>query len=444
MTTTLGRPATARLAALAERTDPLGVAADGVLGFAGVSCAELAARFGTPLHLVAPATMRANLRGLRAAAGAAWPAPVALRFSVKAGGWPGAARVAVEEGAGLEVVGRPELDAALTVAEPDQVVAHGSARTDEELLHTARSGAFLMLDSLEETRRLAALCRSHDVRARVGLRLKLLPDAADLAFLGSGPAAVLGEFLRREKWGMTLAAAVEATGLLHRAGPVRLVGCGVHLGRTLKQDWAFGFWGRQLGRALAELHRRTGWWPAVVDLGGGWARRRDPNPDAWQLRPRAADEALPELLGALGRELTGPAPELWLEPGRYAVGNAALTLASVVAVKHDAGLRWLLVDLSTNFLPRVDTSGYHYVVLPAGRMHAPDAGVGDVAGPTCVDSRLGADLPLPALDPGDLLAVLDTGMYTLSAANRFNGLPLPRVVTVGEAGPVDVADMDGS
>lgn len=443
MTATVAAHAATQYAALAESTDPIEVDAAGALRFAGVACTDLASRFGTPLHVLSPGTMRANLRELAAAARRHWPADVALRFSVKSSGWPEAARIAVREGAGLEAVGPAELDHAVGIAAPGDVVAHGSARSDAELLRTARTGAFLMIDSREEAERLARICRQERLRVRAGLRLKLLPDTADLAFLGADRSLALREFLRREKWGMSLSAAAEAVRLLAGVPYVDLAGCGVHLGRVLKEDWGFGFWAGQLARALTWLHGQTRWWPAVLDVGGGWARRRDPNPSAWTLRSRGAVAGLAEFCALLSRDLAGPPPMLWLEPGRYVVGNAALTLTSVVAVKQDAGIRWLLVDLSTNFLPRIDTSGYQYLILPADRMHGVLADQVDVVGPTCVDSRLGADLPMPPLRPGDLLAVVDTGMYTLSVANHFNGLPLPVVVSVDEGGVADIADTDG-
>lgn len=448
MTTSIAVHAAERYAALAQPTDPITVDPGGILRFAGVACTDLAARFGTPLHVFSPGTMRANLHALAAAARRVWPADVELRFSLKSSGWPEAARIAVREGAGLEAVGPAELDHAVGIAAPADVVAHGSARSDAELLRTARTGAFLMIDSLEEAERLARICRDEKVPVRVGLRLKLLPEVADLTFLGADRGTALREFLRREKWGMSLSAAGAAVRLLADVPHVDLAGCGVHLGRVLKDDWGFGFWAGQLTRALTWLHEQTGWWPAVLDVGGGWARRRDPNPSAWTLRPRGAEDGLAEFCALLGQGLAsqglaGPPPTLWLEPGRYLVGNAAMTLTSVVAVKRDAGMRWLLTELSTNFLPRIDTSGYHYLILPAGRMHDALADRVDVVGPTCVDSRLGADLPMPPLGPGDLLAVADTGMYTLSAANHFNGLPLPAVVSVDEAGVADIADTGG-
>jgi hypothetical protein len=43
---------------------------------------------------------------------------------------------------------------------------------------------------------------------------------------------------------------------------------------------------------------------------------------------------------------------------------------------------------------------------------------------------LARDRPLPALDPGDIVAVLDTGAYYASNPFQYNSLPLPGIYGV--------------
>ena len=55
----------------------------------------------------------------------------------------------------------------------------------------------------------------------------------------------------------------------------------------------------------------------------------------------------------------------------------------------------------------------------------------DVAGPCCfAGDLLARDRPLPALDPGDIVAVLDTGAYYASNPFQYNSLPLPGIYGV--------------
>jgi diaminopimelate decarboxylase len=172
----------------------------------------------------------------------------------------------------------------------------------------------------------------------------------------------------------------------------------------------------------------------MIDIGGGWPRQREPESRAPALNPHpienyasAAASALAEGLAAGNR----PLPELWLEPGRYIVGNAVLMLATVGAIKRDADRVWVHVDACTNHLMRIDTSASWHHILPASRMDAPPTEIVDIVGSTCIPSVLGTDRSMPALQAGDIVAILDTGMYADAISNQFNGVPRPATVLIG-------------
>jgi diaminopimelate decarboxylase len=175
----------------------------------------------------------------------------------------------------------------------------------------------------------------------------------------------------------------------------------------------------------------------MIDLGGGWPRQREPESREPAMNPATietyAEAACGALLSALAPE-GRPVPALWIEPGRYLVGNGVLLLASVGAIKRDAGRVWVHIDASTNNLMRIDTSRAWHHVLPANRMDDPFADIADVVGGTCIPSIVGAGRRLPHLAAGDVLAVLDAGMYAEAISNQFNGIPRPATVLVGPDG----------
>ena len=108
-----------------------------------------------------------------------------------------------------------------------------------------------------------------------------------------------------------------------------------------------------------------------------------------------------------------------------------LLLATVGAIKRDAGLVWVHVDASTNNLMRIETSNSWYYILAANRMSAPQTETVDVVGSTCIPSVIGAQRPMPALQAGDALAILDAGMYAEAISNQFNGIPRPATILIG-------------
>lgn len=144
----------------------------------------------------------------------------------------------------------------------------------------------------------------------------------------------------------------------------------------------------------------------------------------------AATEALLRALAPAGRAV----PALWLEPGRYLVGNGLVLLATVGTVKRDLGHVWVHVDASTNNLMRVDTSRAWYHILPATRMDAPIEETVEIVGGTCIPSVLGSQRPMPVLAAGDVVTVLDAGMYAEAISNQFNALGRPATVLISDAG----------
>ena len=71
-----------------------------------------------------------------------------------------------------------------------------------------------------------------------------------------------------------------------------------------------------------------------------------------------------------------------------------------------------------------------YAVAVVGREHAAADGDYTVFGRHCETDRLVAQVPLPAPQAGDLLAMADTGAYTYSMASNYNRFPRPAVVMV--------------
>ncbi len=92
---------------------------------------------------------------------------------------------------------------------------------------------------------------------------------------------------------------------------------------------------------------------------------------------------------------------------------------------------------------------WYYHLISAERADAPAEAGYKVAGPLCdsgdvyFDIERGGRLPdyrkLPAgVRPGELLALLNTGAYTIAQMFPYNGRPLPAAVMVREGGHADI------
>ena len=119
-----------------------------------------------------------------------------------------------------------------------------------------------------------------------------------------------------------------------------------------------------------------------------------------------------------------------LEPGRYLVGEAGILVTRVLGTKASGGRRFLVVDGAMNDLLRPALYGAFHPVAPVGPMHGAEHRY-DVVGPVCESSDfLALDRLLPALEPGDLLAVFTAGAYGASMGSNYNTRRRPGEVLV--------------
>ena len=73
---------------------------------------------------------------------------------------------------------------------------------------------------------------------------------------------------------------------------------------------------------------------------------------------------------------------------------------------------------------------YHHIVAANKATQPVKQGATTVVGPLCSLDHLGENRSLPALEPGDLIALLDTGSYGESTAANYNAQPRPATVMV--------------
>lgn len=437
--TASGRAALDRLRIASDR---LTASADGVLLIDGVDARALVAEFGSPLVVTVEATILDNYRRIEAAFARCWPAPVDVLYSFKSNNTLAIRALLSRAGAGGDCFGEAELDATLAMGTASEKVAlNGSDKSAALIAKAVAAGVTINIDGEDEIAVIEAAWRPGQRRVPANLRLKVLPEALGPFMGGSGARHGPGiESVRRAKWGFTHAAALPLLRRLMSSPAIALLGFHVHVGHLSSDPAAFAALTGAFGETVMELHHETGFVPQLIDIGGGWAREREPEQRGATVVNAPIEEQAEAALAALAAPLSGLArmPRLWVEPGRYIVGNGQLILASVGAIKQDAGLCWLHVDASTNNLQRVETGGFVHDVLPATQLDAPYAGPCQIVGGTCFRSVIAADRPFPTLQRGDLVAILDTGMYAEVFANQFNAVPRPASVLIGRDGRVEL------
>jgi diaminopimelate decarboxylase len=426
------------LEAIRAPTDSLVCQDDGVLAIDGCRVDELIDEFGSPLYVISEATLRANYRAAARAFGERWPAPVNVLYAIKANNNFAVRAILDAEGAGGDCFGDGELYATfMGGADPDRIVLNGSNKQREHLRSAVRLGVRINVDAEEELELLEVVAAEESRTARINLRVKVTPPEYDeLPVWNDG---IMGDNLNdqqaRDQWGMEPAVVERLIERARRSPSVVLEGYHLHIGHIVQRRWhdrdVWAAWARAFGELIVAFHRRTGFAPSIVDVGGGHPGARDPYSGGLELNANTIDDyaevVTAELLQAFAGEQL-ETPELWLEPGRYIAGNAGVLLARVETIKSAGGNLLVHVDASINNLMRIETLGARHSLLAADRMDEPFACVADVVGSLCTGAPLGEARELPTLKRGEVIAILDAGAYAETPSTQFNGVPRPATV----------------
>ena len=82
------------------------------------------------------------------------------------------------------------------------------------------------------------------------------------------------------------------------------------------------------------------------------------------------------------------------------------------------------------FLLDIHLEHNRFTQIVVGRASEPPMGVADLVGCSCGFDTITADAALPEVEPGDVVAFLDTGACQEASATNFNALPRPATVLV--------------
>lgn len=400
----------------------------------GCRAVDLVAEFGSPLYVVAEGTLRENYRRIQKAFSEAWSHPINILYAIKANNNLAIRAIMFQEGAGGDCFGTGELYATfMGGADPQKVVLNGSSKTRVEIQRAIELGIHINLDCAQEVHLVADVAEELGKTASVNIRLKLIPS--ELIGKRSDFFGYCGDDVWRKKFGLTVETAEPIIREIQSDSRFSLLGYDTHFGRFAREPEVFAGIYAAMAQMIIELRDRTGFEPRVINLGGGWARERDPESRALKLNPYTIEDYARAVCDTLLSSFEGATlrvPDLWLEPGRYIVGNAVHLLTTVGMVKFEGDHTWVNVDTSTNDLMQIEMSGTSYHIVPATRMDRPSDTKVDVVGHTCFPSVLGNDRRLPKVETGDLLAILDAGMYAETVSTQFNGVPRPATILVSE------------
>ena len=370
----------------------------------------LAEECGTPLYVYSHATLE---RHFAVFDGAFAGVPHLTCYAVKANSNLGLLGLLAGWGAGMDVVSGGELHRALRAGcAPKTIVYAGVGKTAREIAEALRAGILMFnVESAEELQQIDRVAGGLGRRAPIALRVNPAIDPLTHKYIATG--------LKESKFGIEAERVLETYRAALALGHLDVVGIHCHIGSQITQVGPF----RAAVDKIADLVREVRTLGAdlrFVDIGGGLgiSYNQEEPPEPRQL----SAEILP-VLRELGATVV-------TEPGRVIVGNAGALLARVTYRKDTSAKSFLVVDAGMNDLVRPSLYGSYHRIVPLRKVHGAHRPM-DVVGPICESGDfLAKDRELPAVPPGEFVAVLSAGAYGFSMSSNYNSRPRAAEVLV--------------
>jgi diaminopimelate decarboxylase len=379
-----------------------------------VKLADIAAAVGTPAYVYSTATLERHYKVFRDAFA---PREVLVAFAVKANANIAVLATLARKGAGADTVSQGEIERALKAGAPaERIIFSGVGKTEDELAFAVRTGVHqINIESVAELETLSRIAWALKRKPAVAIRVN--PD------VGAGGHEKISTGKGEAKFGVSPDQALMLYARAQAESHLAAKGLAVHIGSQIKDlkplETAFG-----VMRALVEKLRAGGLSVERLDLGGGLGVPYFDEPD-----PPAPFE----YARMVNRVFDGLDIALAFEPGRMIAGNAGVLISRVVRIQERPGRPILVLDAGMNDLIRPAIYDAYHDIKPVRRSDEAALIAYDVVGPICeTGDTFARNRLLPALEEGDLVALMTAGAYGAVMASTYNARALvPEVLVCG-------------
>ena len=449
------------------------------LHIGGVSALELAGKYGTPLFVYSENRIRHNVERLRAAEKSIG-CPLKICYAAKAISNMRILRAVKDAGADLEINSGGELWKALEIGfAPEQIIFNGTSKEIWEIELAINAGIYaIQADSVYELQLIEETARRLGKRANVSLRL--VPEIEPETLHGLQTA------LLTSKFGMMPDEAFAAFNEFSNSEYLNLCGIHLHIGSQTPHPEHYSKALLTLFECFRKIYESSGTKLTHLNLGGGfpvnYLRDSSQTKDfaAHQQELFAAAFTPADALKAAWETIAATADDtditelfqnvkLLLEPGRSIIGDSAICLTNVCNFKQRPlkqsavgeksktqnpkskiqNDHWLLTDAGFNILLSMETYKWYYQLISATRAGDAHDFPYKVAGPLCDGGDVYFDIDgekrlpdyrlLPkAVAPGELLALLNCGAYSVAQMFQYNGRFLPAIALINKDGQAEL------
>jgi diaminopimelate decarboxylase len=399
----------------------------GHLVFDGCDVVELAKEYGTPLYVISESEIRNRCKRIREHFTGKYQNTQAL-YASKAMSNVALYKMIEEEGLGIDVVSGGELYTAMKAGFPMQnIYFHGNNKTPAEIkLGIENNIGCFVIDNEYELGLIQRMAFESSKKIKALLRITPGISGHTHAYISTGQIDSKFGFQIHEDTALNAVKRVLECPNIHFAG----VHC--HIGSQIYSIEAYRETVMIMTDLIQQIKLKLGVEVEELNMGGGFGvfdYEADKHVDIVEFI-----EAMMDVIEEQCSIKAIKRPRILIEPGRWIVGEAGITLYTIGAIKEIQGVRkYASVDGGMTDNPRHALYNAIYRAAVANKAIEPCADTVTIAGKCCESGDiLIRNLKTPVLESGDILAVYGTGAYNYSMSSNYNRLTRPALVMVNK------------
>lgn len=398
---------------------------NGMLHIGGVSVGSLIEKYRTPLYIYDEKLIKNTARAFKDN----FKSDIfdaEISYASKAGSNLYLLGLLKNEDLYLDTVSMGEIYIGLKAGfNPKKIHLHGNNKPRDELVFAIEKNiGTIIIDSYEEFIFLENILREKN--SQMDCLLRVNPDVKTSThkyIQTSNADSKFGINIRDENIGNYIKEMAESSF-------VNLLGFHAHIGSQVMDLGFFEEEAKILFEFTKKIQEEINTTFSHINLGGGFGVRQNKGDKNFDLEKFLSDFAkiIEEQIRTYGLKITN----VGIEPGRSLVNQAGTTIYSVGSIKHTLeGLPLVFIDggMSDNIRPSLYEAKYDGIL--ANRLNDEDKYEFRIGGKLCESGDiLIEETSLPYPKRGDILAIENTGAYSLAMSSNYNKIQRPAVVFV--------------
>ena len=374
----------------------------------GVAIEDIAASYKTPLYIYSQKKIEDKYKKLKNTFN------TEIFYAVKANSNQAIIKLMSRLGAGADVVSVGELERAIMAGmDPKKIIFEGIGKTNMDISFAINNNIRLVnVESIDEIQRIDSVAKESNNIVDIGIRLNPNIDGQTIDKISTGK--------KTDKFGIDTDKLQDIFQVLENAKNINLIGISCHVGSQIFNIKVFSEIFMKM-KTNVQVFLDKGYRIKHVDLGGGLGVTYQDKDDEINL----------ELIKLeLDKCFENVPYQLSFEPGRYLVANAGILITSVLSIKNNGGINFLITDAGMHSLIRPALYQAHHDIEVVDKSNS-ELITYSVAGPICESSDiLDKNIELPKQKVGNLLIIKDTGAYGKVMASNYNSRGFPIEILV--------------